>query len=107
MKKGWYATLLSELIDAEVVIPMYILQAIASASREVISTNIKVKMIKHSLKKYQDDENALTIKNMLEAAKRDKDYENIINEFSEKFSEDMVSKLIVEYEWQEIEDEGI
>ena len=44
---------------------------------------------------------------MLESAKKDKDYENIINEFSEKFSEDMVSKLIVEYEWQEIEDEGI
>ena len=107
VKKGWYATLLSDLIDAEVVIPMYILQAIASASREVISTNIKVKMIKHSLKKYQDDENALTIKNMLESAKKDKDYENIINEFSEKFSEDMVSKLIVKYEWQEIEDEGI
>lgn len=45
---------------------MYILEAIASASREVISTNIKVKMIRHSLKKYQDD---------------------------------MVSKLIEEYEW--------
>lgn len=107
VKKGWYATLLSDLIDVEVVIPMYILKAIASASREVINTNIKVKMIQHSLKKYQDDENTLLIKKMLESAKKDKDYENIINIFSEKFNEDMVSKLIVEYEWQEIEDEGI
>lgn len=107
VKKGWYATLLSDLIDAEVVIPMYILEAIASASREVISTNIKVKMIQHSLKKYQDDENTLIIKNMLKSAKKDKDYENIINKFCGKFSDDMVSKLITEYEWQEIEDEGI
>ncbi|MDU5218676.1 MAG: AAA family ATPase [Blautia producta] len=107
VKKGWYATLLSDLIDAEVVIPMYILEAIASASREVISTNIKVKMIQHSLKKYQDDENTLIIKDMLKSAKKDKDYENIINKFCEKYSDDMVSKLIVEYEWQEIEDEGI
>lgn len=107
VKKGWYATLLSDLIDAEVVIPMYILEAIASASREVISTNIKVKMIQHSLKKYQDDENTLIIKNMLKSAKKDKDYENIINKFCGKFSDDMVSKLIMEYEWQEIEDEGI
>lgn len=99
VKKGWYATLLSDLIDAEVVIPMYILEAIASASREVISTNIKVKMIRHSLKKYQDDENTLIIKNMLESAKKDKDYENIINEFSMRFSDDMVNKLIEEYEW--------
>lgn len=107
VKKGWYATLLSDLIDAEVVIPMYILEAIASASREVISTNIKVKMIQHSLKKYQDDENTLIIKNMLKSAKKDKDYENIINKFCGKFSDDMVSKLIMEYEWQEIEDEVI
>lgn len=56
-------------------------------------------MIRHSLKKYQDDENTLIIKNMLESAKKDKDYENIINEFSMRFSDDMVSKLIEEYEW--------
>lgn len=99
VKKGWYATLLSNLIDAEVVIPEYILEAIAFASREVISTNIKVKMIQHSLKKYQNDENTLIIKNMLESAKKGKDYENIINEFSMRFSDDMVSKLIEEYEW--------
>lgn len=99
VKKGWYATLLSDLIDAEVVIPKYILEAIAFASREVISPNIKVKMIQHSLKKYQEDENTSIIKNMLESAKRDKDYENIINEFSMRFSDDMVSKLIEEYEW--------
>ncbi|MBD5489148.1 MAG: AAA family ATPase [Lachnospiraceae bacterium] len=107
VKKGWYATLLSDLIDEEVVIPMYILEAIAFASKEVISSNIEVKMIQHSLKKYQEDENALIIKKMLESAKKDKDYENIINEFSMRFSDDVVSKLIEEYEWQEIEDDGI
>ena len=99
MKKGWYATLLSDLIDAEVVIPEYILEAIVFASREVISTNIKVKMIQHSLKKYQEDDNTLIIKSMLESAKNEKDYENIINEFSMRFSDDMVSRLIGEYEW--------
>ena len=99
VKKGWYATLLSDLVDAEVVIPEYILGAIAFASKEVISTNIKVKMIQYSLKKYQEDENTLIIKSMLESAKREKDYENIINEFSMRFSDDMVSKLIEEYEW--------
>lgn len=99
VKKGWYATLLSDLIDAEVVIPEYILEAIVFASREVISTNIKVKMIQHSLKKYQEDDNTLIIKSMLESAKNEKDYENIINEFSMRFSDDMVSRLIGEYEW--------
>lgn len=99
VKKGWYATLLSDLVDARVVIPEYILGAIAFASKEVISTNIKVKMIQYSLKKYQEDENTLKIKSMLESAKMGKDYENIINEFSMRFSDDMVSKLIEEYEW--------
>ena len=56
-------------------------------------------MIQYSLKKYQEDENTLIIKSMLESAKREKDYENIINEFSMRFSDDMVSKLIEEYEW--------
>ena len=36
---------------------------------------------------------------MLESAKNEKDYENIINEFSMRFSDDMVSRLIGEYEW--------
>ncbi|MCX4366204.1 MAG: AAA family ATPase [Bacilli bacterium] len=102
VKKGWYATLLSDLIDVEVVIPKYILEAIAFASREVICLNIKLKMIQYSLQKYEGNENALMIKNMLESAKNDTDYENIINEFSMRFDNDIVSELIGEYEWWEI-----
>ena len=39
IKKGWYATLLAETIDARAVIPMYILDAIVFAAKDICLRN--------------------------------------------------------------------
>ena len=54
MGKGWYATVLAEYIDSAAVVPEYILNAIAFASREVISLEIKLKMVSYSLNEYEN-----------------------------------------------------
>lgn len=40
IKKGWYATLLAEAIDARAVIPMYILDAIVFAAKDILSEKL-------------------------------------------------------------------
>ena len=45
IKKGWYATLLAEAIDARAVIPMYILDAIVFAAKDILSEKLLWKMI--------------------------------------------------------------
>lgn len=52
IRKGWYATLLSNLLDESVEIPEYILDATAYACQEVITAEIKLKMIRYSLAFY-------------------------------------------------------
>ena len=62
MGKGWYATVLSSVIDVNVYIPEYLVKAIAFASQEIINTSILRKMAAHMLKTYEGaDINKLTI----------------------------------------------
>lgn len=56
--KGWYATLLSNLLDGSVEIPEYILDAIAYACQEVVTAEIKLKMIRYSLAFYPESYSA-------------------------------------------------
>ena len=56
MGKGWYATVLSNYIGVAVSIPQYILEAVAYASREVISIDIVFKMIEYSICGYDEKE---------------------------------------------------
>lgn len=52
--KGWYATLLAEHITASASIPKYILEALAFASRDIMTTPLKCKICDHSLLKYKE-----------------------------------------------------
>ena len=64
MGKGWYATLLSSVIDEEVYIPEYLVKAIAFASQEVVNNGILRKMAIHVLQMY-DDSNACELVKIL------------------------------------------
>lgn len=92
VRKGWYSTLLSEKIDYTAIIPKYILEAIAFASKDMISLDIKLKMIRYSLENYDEDEKIKAIKIKLDNCIDGK--QNIINEFKELLPEDMVTKFL-------------
>jgi putative ATP-dependent endonuclease of OLD family len=47
--KGWAATIMADLLDESVVIPDYLLEALAFASLEIMSPMIKQKMMLHVL----------------------------------------------------------
>ena len=55
IKKGWYATLLAEAIDARAVIPMYILDAIVFAAKDILSEKLLWKMVQYSFEQYNLD----------------------------------------------------
>lgn len=90
--KGWYASMLSNNINASAMIPEYILDAVAFACRDVINISIKLKMIYYAL---------CNIDNISEewifnykALKTHEDKIVFINDFCEQFSQDIVSIFI-------------
>lgn len=101
MGKGWYATMLSEFITSAAIIPEYILDAIAFASREVLTTAIKLKIVYFSLNKYTSGKE---IKELLEKYKNidsEEDKGLFIQEFCSKFPDDIASsflKMVKKYE---------
>lgn len=95
MGKGWYATTLSNYIGMAVSIPQYILEAIAFASREVITIDIVFKMIEYSLSGYdvkEDDD----LKKNIERAITQEEKRNCIKQFQEEYKEDVVTKFLKE-----------
>lgn len=94
MGKGWYATILAEYVDSKTVVPDYILNAIAFASREVITTSIKLKMVKYSLNEYQEDEEIIELKKQYDKIVSEKDEELLVQEFCTRLPEDVVSKFL-------------
>ena len=62
MGKGWYATVLSSVINEEVYIPEYLVKAIAFASQEVVNNGILRKMAIHVLQMYEDSDACELIK---------------------------------------------
>lgn len=66
MGKGWYATVLSSVINEKVYIPEYLVKAIAFASQEVVNNGILRKMAIHVLQTYEDSDACELIKILLE-----------------------------------------
>lgn len=96
MGKGWYATILSEYINSAATVPEYILNAIAFASREVISIALILKMVHYSLSEY--DEKSKTASALLKeynTIATEKDKEIFIQSFCIKLPNDVVSKFLI------------
>lgn len=98
MGKGWYATTLSNYIDVAVSVPQYILEAVAFASREVISIDIVFKMIEYSISEYEEkDDNDLEKK--IEKAITQEEKRNCIKQFRKEYKENVVTKFLKEVDW--------
>lgn len=97
MGKGWYATTLSNYIDNATTIPKYILEAIAFASKEVISLDIILKMIEYSLSKYDDDK-VIDLKKESEVIKTNEEKKEFIKKFRNEYENDVVTKFLREVE---------
>lgn len=90
--KGWYATLLASKINELVQIPAYILSAIAFACQEVITTEIKFKMVAYSLSAYStSDDDMLSI---MQGARTVDEKEQAVSKFCEEYPSDIVSLFL-------------
>lgn len=96
MGKGWYATVLSNYIDVAVVIPQYILKAVAFASREVIGIDIVFKMMEYSLSGYDETLEVLGIEFQNDNVISQDEKICCINKFREMYGGDMLSKFLQE-----------
>ncbi len=94
IKKGWYATLLAEAIDARAVIPMYILDAIVFAAKDILSEKLLWKMVQYSFEQYNLDSDFDDLKVAFKEAKRLKGIQETIKKFCDEFPDDMVSLFI-------------
>lgn len=92
--KGWYATLLAETIDASAVIPLYILDAIVFAAKDILSEKLLWKMAQYSFEQYNTDSRPDYLKTAFEDAKSSKEIQETIKKFCDVFPEDMVSLFI-------------
>lgn len=81
MGKGWYATMLASKLDHEVVIPDYLLGALAFASQEVVTYIILKKMAINILEKYAGDPDKNTLKQEFIQATSDGAVEHAIVRF--------------------------
>lgn len=78
IKKGWYATLLAEKIDAGATIPMYILDAIAFVAKDILSEKLLWKMTSHSFNAYDLDEDYDDLKTAFKEARSSKEIRETI-----------------------------
>ncbi len=92
--KGWYATILSEYIDSAAVVPGYILNAIAFASREVITTSIKLKMVLYSLNEYKESKVTKELREQYGKIVSEKDKELFIQEFCTELPNNVVAQFL-------------
>ena len=94
IKKGWYATLLAEKIDATATIPMYILDAIAFAAKDILSEKLLWKMTSYSFNTYNLDEDCDDLKTAFKEARSSKEIRETIKMFCDEFPHDMLSLFI-------------
>lgn len=94
IKKGWYATLLAEKIDAGATIPMYILDAIAFVAKDILSEKLLWKMANYSFNAYDLDEDYDDLKTAFKEARSSKEIRETIEMFCDEFPNDMVSSFI-------------
>jgi len=95
IQKGWYATLLASEINESAIIPTYILDAIAFAAKDVVSTKLLWRMISYSLKTcddlggYYED-----MRKKYDAATTPEQKSAVISNFCQEHPKDMVSAFI-------------
>ena len=94
IKKGWYATLLAEKIDADATIPMYILDAIVFAARDILSEELLWKMVSYSFDFYDLNSDYDDLKAAFKEAKSSQEIRKTIGKFCDEFPDDMVSLFI-------------
>ncbi|MBW7453748.1 ATP-dependent endonuclease [Paenibacillus sepulcri] len=92
--KGWYATLLSSKINATVQIPDYILSAIAFACHEIVTTDIKLKMVMYSLSEYTESDVIIDMLSIARKAETVEEKEQAISTFCGTYPKDIVSLFI-------------
>jgi len=102
--KGWYATLLSSRIDGTVQIPEYILNAIAYACQEIVTTEIKIKIISYSLAFYPESNSAAKdILSVILHIRSAEEKEQVIERYLTTFSNDapavFIRKIDEAYWW--------
>jgi predicted ATP-dependent endonuclease of OLD family len=88
IKKGWYATLLAAEVNNTAIIPKYILEALAFASKDVIDEQVIRKIVKYSCSRYDDIED---IKEQVENADTREKMIACISEFRRVLPDDMAS----------------
>lgn len=94
IKKGWYATLLAETIDGRAIIPMYILDAIVFAAKDILSEKLLWKMAQYSFEQYDLGSDVEDLKVAFKDAKSSKEIQETIKKFCDEFPDDMVSLFI-------------
>lgn len=94
MGKGWYATILADLITSAVIVPEYIIAAIAFACQDVIDLKIKMKMIKYSLDEFDKSDTIDYLQARFKSINSTEDEEQFVKEFIKKLPNDIVSKFI-------------
>jgi putative ATP-dependent endonuclease of OLD family len=94
--KGWFAIMLSEHIDNITNIPDYILEAISFACSN-INTNILISIAHYRIKAFQNrhfSDDKTNYKQLLKEIIVVDDNEEALKFYKEKFSEDVLSKLM-------------
>lgn len=83
--KGWYATLLAAVLDENVVIPNYMLQAIAFSSQSIVNEKILKKMALHTISTFDDTEDVNEQKEVLMHSNTKENIETALNELCKKY----------------------
>ena len=89
MGKGWYATVLSSMLDNDLVIPNYILKALVFASQKVLTEPVLRKIGIYVLEMYEEDETISELKKKFSVG----DINETINEFCDKLPDDLLTKF--------------
>lgn len=91
--KGWYATLLATFVDGNVIVPRYMLMAIAYASQDIIDDKLLSKMALHTLELYPSNETD-ELKNKFILAKTAEEIQRLIQELCDKYPNNSFSAFI-------------
>lgn len=92
IQKGWYAVLMSQKIDCSVIIPEYILRAVAYASCDILSEKILYKIISYSFDCLKSEYQNETLKSHIENNNLSSED---IDLFIELYPDNVVSRYII------------
>lgn len=94
--KGWYATLLASYLDYEVIIPDYLIGALAFASQEIVTNNILQKMAINILHNYKQTEQQISLRKEFENAKTNEQINQAIQKMCEIMPENSFCKFVAQ-----------